>query len=282
MACLGTAQMSPGPLQSEAAQLHVVSWFREDFLRRYPTGEVISELGYMGRTTRASGSPTPLRTFGRPRLNQVLDALAHDFRRWAKSGDYRKCDVLGLANDGRSAELLEVTTEANRMSAVIQLTSKLAILRETVNRIHNMSVDWRPSQWRPSPTQLFRVLPSSSNEVVYICYVPTFRAAAPPGVVLYEIHAVARQRAPVPVQVPQGAQRRVRQALPGNQDSVEARARQFLAANPDVAGWIRAIAAVLAVAAVIAAIIAVIDPIPGDEVAAAALASALFRFAVAR
>jgi hypothetical protein len=64
-------------------------------------------------------------------------------------------------------------------------------------------------------------------------------------------------------------QQRVRQALPGNQDSVEARARQFLAANPDVAGWIRAIAAVLAVAAVIAAIIAVIDLIPGDEVAAA-------------
>jgi hypothetical protein len=190
--------------------------------------------------------------------------------------------VLGLANDGRYAELLEVTTENNRFSAITQVTSKLAILRETVNRIHNMSVDWRPSPWRSSPTQLFRVLPSSSGEVVYVCYVPTFRAAAPPGVVLYEIHALARQRASVPVPAPQGAQQRVRQALPGNQDSVEARARQFLAANPDVADWIRAIAAVLTVAAVIAAIIALISPIPGDEVAAAGLASALFRLATAR
>jgi hypothetical protein len=41
--------MSPAALQSEAAQLHVVSWFRADFLRRYPTGLVISELEYMGR-----------------------------------------------------------------------------------------------------------------------------------------------------------------------------------------------------------------------------------------
>jgi hypothetical protein len=282
MVCLGTAQMSPGRLQSEAAQLHVMSWFRDDFLRRFPNGEVISELEYMGRTTTASGSPTPLRTFGRPRLNKVLDALAHDFRRWARNGDYRKCDVLGLANDGRSAELVEVTTEGNKMSAVIQLTSKLAILRETVNRIHNLSVDWKPSQWRPSSTQLFRVLPSRSTDVVYICYVPTFRAAAPPGVVLYEIHALSRQRAQVPVPAPEGAKQRVRQVLPGNQESLDSRAREFLAKNPDVAGWIRAIAAVLAVAAVIAAIIALIDPIPGDEVAAAGLASALFRFATSR
>ena len=168
-------------------------------------------------------------------------------------------------NDGSSAELLEVTTEDNRMSAVTQLTSKLAILRETVNRIDNLSVDWRPSQWRPSPTQLFRVLPSSSSDLVYICYVPTFRAAAPPGVVLYEIHALARQRAPLPMPAPQGAKQRVRHGPSRDQDSLEGSARRFLAANPDVAGWIKAIAAVLAVAA----IIALTDPVPGDEVAAA-------------
>jgi hypothetical protein len=236
----------------------------------------------MGRTTAASGSPTPLRTFDRPRLNQVLDALAHDFRRWVKDRDYRKCDILGIANDGLNAELVEVTTEDNAISAITQVASKLAILRETVNRIHNMSVDWRPSAWKPAPQQLFRVLQATPNQVVYLCYVPTFRAAAPPGVVLYEVHALARQRVPVPVPVPQRAPERVRQAVPSEQEGVEARARRFLNENPDIAGWIRAIAAVLAVAAVIAAIIAVIDPVPGDEVAATAFASALFRIAMAR
>ena len=50
-------------------------------------GIVISELEFMGRTTAATEAPTPLRTFGRPRLNQILDALAHDFRRWSKDRD---------------------------------------------------------------------------------------------------------------------------------------------------------------------------------------------------
>ena len=63
MICLGSPQMSPSSLQSEAAQLHVVSWFRDDFLRRYPSGIVISELEYMGRTTSATEAPTPLRTW---------------------------------------------------------------------------------------------------------------------------------------------------------------------------------------------------------------------------
>ena len=69
---------------------------------------------------------------------------------------------------------------------------------------------------------------------------------------------------------------------PEQRTKLEERARRFLAANPDIAGWIKAIAAVLAVAAVIAAIIALIDPVPGDEVAAAGLASALFRLATSR
>jgi hypothetical protein len=280
MICLGSPQMSPSSLQSEAAQLHVVSWFRDDFLRRYPSGIVISELEYMGRTTSATEAPTPLRTFGRPRLNEVLDALAHDFRRWSKERDYRKCDVLGIANDGMNAELLEVTTENNAASAIAQVHSKLAILRETVNRIHNLTVDWRPATWRPGPEQIFRVLQATPLEIIYLCYMPTFRAVGVPGVVLYEVHRLARERAIVPVPAPREAERRVRQAVP--RQDFETRARQFLAANPDIAGWIRAIAAVLTVAAVIVAILAIINPVPGDEVAAAYFAAALFRIALAR
>lgn len=281
MICLGTPQMSPGPLDSQAAQLWIVAWFREYFIRKFPTGIVISELEYMGRTTSPSGSPTPLRTFGRPKLNQILDALAHDFRRWVRPGDYRKCDVLGIANDGRNAELLEVTTVDNAASAIVQVHSKLAILRETVNRIHNMSVDWRATTWRPGPTQSFRVLDATSHQIRYICYMPTFRAAAPQGVTLYEIHVLARQQVPVPVPAPNRAQERVKQAVPVA-EGAEERARRFLQEHPDIAEWIRRIALVLAAAAVVVAIVALIDPVPGDEVAAFAFASALFRFATQR
>lgn len=281
MICLGTPQMAPTALQSEAAQLHVVSWFRDYFLAKHPSGIVISELEFMGRTTSATEAPTPLRTFGRPRLNEILDALAHDFRRWSKDRDYRKCDALGIANDGMNAELIEVTTERNAASAIAQVHSKLAILRETVNRIHNLTVDWQASPWKPAPHQLFRVLQATPLEIIYLCYVPTFRAAPVPGVVLYEVHRLARDRAVVPVPAPKEAERRIRQAVPPQGD-LEARARQFLTANPDIAGWIRAIAAVLTVAAVVVAILAVINPVPGDEVAAAYFAAALFRIALAR
>jgi hypothetical protein len=242
---------------------------------------VISELEYMGRTTSPSGSPTPLRMPSRPRLNQILDALAHDFRRWVRHRDYRKCDVLGIANDGLTAELIEVTTGDNAASAIAQVHSKLAILRETVNQIHHMSVDWRASAWKPSSSQMFYLLDATPHQIRYICYMPTFRAMAPDGVTLYEVHVLARQPVPVPVPAPDGARERVRQRVP-QPEGVEERARRFIQENPDIAEWIRRIALVLAVAAVIVAIVALIDPVPGDEVAAFAFASALFRFATQR
>src|SRR5262245_340439 len=282
MICLGTPQMSPNALQSEAAQLHVVSWFRDYWLRRFPSGIVISELEYVGRTTFPLDIPTPLRMPGQPRINEVLDALSQDFRRWSKERDYRKCDVLGIGNDGRNAELVEVTTENNAASAIAQVNSKLAILRETVNRIHNLSVDWQPSPWKPGPNQLFRVLQSGPTEITYLCYVPTARSAPMPGVVLYEIHRLAREQATSRVPAPRETQQRVRQAMPRTDVDEDARARQFLDRNPDIAGWIRALAAVLLVAAVIATIIAVVDPVPGDEVATAAFAAAMFRVAMGR
>jgi hypothetical protein len=120
------------------------------------------------------------------------------------------------------------------------------------------------------------VLDATPSHLTYLCYVPTFRAGAPLGVVLYEIHRLSREGAVVPVPAPKEAQRRVRQAVPPQGD-FEERARQFLKGNPDIAGWIRAIAAVLTVAAVVVAILAVINPIPGDEVAAAYRCCALSR-----
>src|SRR5262249_27379307 len=130
--------------------------------------------------------------------------------------------------------------------------------------------------------QLFRVLQSNASEIVYLCYVPTARSAPMPGVVLYEIHRLAREQATSRVPAPQGTQQRVRQAVPRTDTEEEARARQLPDRNPDIAGWIRALAAVLLVAAVIATIIGVVDPIPGDEVATAAFAAAMFRVVMGR
>ena len=129
---------------------------------------------------------------------------------------------------------------------------------------------------------MFRVLQSGPSEITYLCYVPTARSAPMPGVVLYEIHRLAREQAKQVVPAPREAQQRVRQAVPRPQTDDDARARQFLDRNPDIAAWIRALAAVLFVAAVIATIIAVVDPIPGDELATAAFASAMFRVVMGR
>lgn len=285
MICLGSPQISPTALQAEAAELRAVEWFRQYFLARFPTGIVISQLGFMGRTTSPGASPTPMRMPGQPRLNQILDALSEDFRNWSKARGYRKCDALGIANDGFNAELLEITTEGNAPSAVAQVTAKTAILRETVNRIHNLTVDWRPTLWKPAAHQTFWVLQATPAEIVYLCYMPTFRTAVSfPGVVLYEIHRLERRNATVPVPAPKEANQRTRQALPrvAPSEDLEGRAVRFLQQNPDIAGWIRAIAGILAVAAVIAAIIALIDPVPGDEVAAAYFAAALMRVALGR
>jgi hypothetical protein len=290
MICLGEAQMSPGKWDSQAAQLWIVWAFREYFMKKFPSGIVISELEYMSRTTSAPKTPMgpsgplgPLQVPGRSKLNQILDALTLDFRRWSKERDYRKCDVLGIANDGLNAELVEVTTEDNARSAIIQINAKVATLRETVNRIHNMSVDWRASEWKPGPSQLFRVVKVSRYEIKYICYMPTFRALAPPGVVLYEIHVIERPPDPVrvPVPEPEGVRERIRELVP-LPETMEERARRFLTENPDVADWIRAIALLMALGSVLLAIVAIIDPVPGDEIAAFAFASALFRFAMQR
>lgn len=284
MVCLGSPQSSPTHLEAEAAQLYAVQLFRENFLSRYPNGIVISEYEYMGRTTAAPNAPSPIQYPGRPRLNQVLDALSSDFRRWIRNRDYRKCDALGIDGYGTYAELLEVTTVTNVRSAATQMLSKLAILRETVNRIHNASVDWRPSIWRPAAHELFYPLASNSDEVRYLCYTPTWKVA-PPGVILYEVHTVRRQRQPqtVPVGVPSEAADTIREAVrsnPPQQGREESWARQFITEHPTVAAVLRILAGIVGIAAAVAAIILIIDPVPGDEVVVGSVAMFLCRFAL--
>ena len=183
MICLGDQGVQLQRWDAQAAQQRVYELFRDDFLKRFPTGDVISELGFMDRTTKAPEHPGLRQYPGRPRLNSIMKALTDDFRKWDKDGDYRKCDILGIAGDGSVAELIEVTTAKNEMknkSASTQLNAKLTTLRQTVERIHDLRVEWRASRWRPTGRQMFYLLPQSKlGEVRFLCYTPTYRLMPP-------------------------------------------------------------------------------------------------------
>ena len=275
MFCTGNSYINTSRFESEAAQLHVVLMFTKYFMIKHPTGIVISELEYMGRTTMPSKVPGPLQISGRANVNRILRALSEDYRRWKKDLDFRKSDVMGISDDGFNAELLEVTTWRNERSAVTQINSKLAILNQTVNRIHHLNVDWRASNWKPEPSQMFKLLNNYGLGIRYICYMPTIRKPVPKGVILYEIHDVPRQPVPIPVPAPSFAGEKMKKAIPQDESMLE-RARKFLRDHPDIAVWIRRLALGLAVGAVIAAIVLTINPFPGDELVAYKFAEALF------
>ncbi|HWB99078.1 MAG TPA: hypothetical protein VG672_20360 [Bryobacteraceae bacterium] len=280
MVCTGPSNISPSRLESEAAQLRILEWFRPDFLGRHPTGIVLSEYEYMGRTTSAPRQPGPLRTSNRD-LNATLDGLATNFRNWEKDRDFRKCDVLGISGDGRYAEMLEITTESNAASAIAQVNAKLAILRITVNKLLNRAVDWRPSPWRPTgDLQIFMQLPAAPGEFRWVCYMPTYRRPAPEGVVLYEIHALKRTQVPVPVPVPKELTDKIKnraERVPVRKGFEQQWARDFLIENPALKTVLKALMVVAAIGLIIVAIVAIFDPVPGDEAAAYLAAMALLQ-----
>lgn len=247
----------------QAAHLRALELFRADFLRRFPGGEVIAELEHMGATTSAAASPGGLVLPGKPAISRVFAAMSQDFRRWKAQRDHRKCDGLGLDRDASIGELLEVTTVDNRASAERQLRDKLDTLTRTVNRIHGLRTIWRATPFRPRGRQL--VYRATATQ--WIDFTPTVTEAAIPGTVLYRI--VERKRVPAPVPVPATKLAPVRGKTAGRW------ARDFAREQPALA---RSLAAVGAVALAIAAIVAVLDPVPGDEVAAAMAAAALVAF----
>lgn len=123
------------------------------------------------------------------------------------------------------------------------------------------------------------------DEIDYLCYVPTFRANAPDGVILCEIHALRLVPVPVSVRLPKTEEDRIRQRVlvnPPQAATAEQWARDFLNQNPSVRTAIQAMALTATVALVIAGIILCFDPAPGDEAASFAAAAALFRLATGK
>lgn len=282
MICLGAAQDRPRGFEPEAAQLRMRDLFRADFLRRYPDGIVISELEYMGRTTAAPDAPGPIRFTGKPRVNAVMDAMSADFRTWLKQRDYRKCDVLGL--DGRASygELLEVTTAANVRGAADQIRDKLYTLRRTVNANHGLSVLWTEATWRPEGDQLFHALPPRAGTGFrYVCFTPTHRDDAPPGVILYEIHVLDRPARPIPLPQLDAIADDLRRSYRSPQRMLDAErwATQVLAQHGAIAAVLRTLIFTVGVAVLASALLLIFDPVPGDEAAAGMAALSLIRMA---
>jgi hypothetical protein len=285
--CLSDQDIKPSYLEALAAQLRVLELYRPTFLARYPTGIVITELEYMARTTAAPLLPGPLQLPDNRALSLILEAMTSDFRRFVSDRDYRKCDVLGISGFGDYAELLEVTTGRNARGAITQVRDKLDTLRRTVNEAiqASLKVDWQPALWKPiSEWEMFYLLPPvRRGEVRYICYEPTYRLDAPPGVVLYEIHSVKAE-------VPEEVTERVPEETA---EKVRAKYRQRQRLAPDDEGWARRVVhdhpelkpiilTILITGGVVAAVCAILtalDPVPGDEVACGTAAMALFRAA---
>jgi hypothetical protein len=268
---------APTFLESTAAHLRALELFREDFLGRFPDGVVISELEYLGATTIAPLRPGTLHYLGKPAVNRILDALTADFRRWNRTGDYRKPDGLGISGDGWLGELTEVTTVGHKQAAVIQLRDKLDTLTTTVNRIHNLSTFWKASPWRPTGADLLYPLPSPGGGPRFISYHPTYREHAPDGVILYEVIGQDPRRVPVPGP----AAERLRERDPAaGMESVRVWALRFAQDHPGVVTALRDLVVAFGVAVVVAAVVVILAPAPPAAVVAGLAALALVTFAV--
>jgi hypothetical protein len=200
--CFGRT-VNPTPTDSGVAELRAFFSFMVNFKARFPNGIVLHELEFMAATTFAPLQPGPIQFPGGRLINAFLGTLTTDFRKWLKGRDFRKPDAMGIIEEGPSSilvELLEVTTIGRRQAAITQLRDKIDTLKTTVNLILNeqlqssVGVNARATDWQPQSFEM--QCPSSRgpdpNEIArWICFDPTFREpAAPPGVVLYEVHVL--------------------------------------------------------------------------------------------
>ncbi|MEO0470737.1 MAG: hypothetical protein AAF206_14010 [Bacteroidota bacterium] len=282
MICPGPQYARPASnrFDYEAAHLRALELFSRDFKKRYPGGEVISELEYMARTTKAPKSPGSIAIAGKKELTRLIQALSVDFRRWVKEGDFRKCDAMGISEDGTYGEILEVTTVSRKSSAARQIRDKLDTLNRTVNMTHNLHTSWVASSWKPSrPGEMFYPL-GPGKQSRFICFKPTQREMPAKGVILYEIHdAPQSKRHPVTVPGFERVRKKIHQKIQKKPIVVRQEkqwAEGFLGENP----WAKPILCSLYVLAgaglAIATVAFCFSPVPGDEVLAANAALALF------
>ncbi len=276
---------------AQVAEMRAYEWFRADFLRRYPSGEVMTQYEYIARGSFAGAGGTPLRFAGKPEITALVDSMSDNFRRHVRFADFRKPDGIGMAEVGRAVrvELLEVTTEGNAASAIRQMRDKTAILSGVVAGASvGLSLEVRGTTWRPSEGQMtWPTTPQAGELARWICYAPTRRQSPPEGVTLYEVHGSGTGR-PVPAFSPE-AERALRRAYGESRERArrgepagEGLAGESPVAAREVANLAVTLGWALAVGAVAACVVAAATPVPGDELAVCSFALGVTRAAVRR
>jgi hypothetical protein len=111
-----------------------------------------------------------------------------------------KADFLLIPTDGRRrCGVIEVGTR--RGAKLAQITDRVRKLRESVRRAQSRGkckgVEWHPERWRPNWPSGMRASDPFGPEGFYICAEPTWSmpgGGAPAGILLYEVHALLRDR----------------------------------------------------------------------------------------
>jgi len=289
-------------IDAQVAQLRVLELFRADFLGRFPSGVVLSELEYMGKTTYAStpafriapggAAPAngPVQFQGRALINSFLSAMSDSFRKFKAEGDFRKCDVIGLAETGSAQltiELLEVTTEKNQRSAFKQIADKIDTLTRTVlpSLDFSMKADIQPASWRPVGLQNeYPTAPGTGATTIarWICYLPTQTVPPGAGVILYEVHSIGdKQKVAVPA-LDKDVATHLKNAFDQRQSlSDDEWIRAYFIANPRDRQTLKVYAASAGLAMAALCVFTILDPVPGDEVPVCVIAARIVGLAVA-
>lgn len=275
-------------IDSLTAQSRAYECFFQDFMRRHPKGEVLTEYEYLGKTTFAGAGGTAIRYSGKPWISKLISSMSVAFRKFEKFADFRKPDGIGFVENGRSVlvELLEVTTEKNQQSAKKQLLHKKDTLLTTVvpHLEPSFTVDvigtpWKPSGWQTTCNSTPDI--KNKETVRWVCYLPTLRNKLPDGVILYEVHASNSMRDPVnlPVLSPetQAVIKRDVAKARAKREAAEIIGQRVPITDPTVGDEIARIAKIVGMSAAIglvaaACVATVMTPIPGDEVVVGAFA----------
>ena len=136
-----------------------------------------------------------------PIVEEIHEAVAYDDN---SSGNpmIGKADFLLIPIDGRRrCGVIEVGTRRGRGAKLSQVANRVARLRASMTRAQVkgkcQGVEWQAEPWRPHWPPGMRASDPFGPEGHYICAEPTWSApggGAPPGLLLYEVHAVLKDR----------------------------------------------------------------------------------------
>jgi hypothetical protein len=224
----GSRKLDKGIDEWLFAETAAFAGFRNYFLGENPGALVINQLNY--KTIESNRDPG---------LQFVLDALDVYFRNWwspknrSREGGARKPDGIGISQDGKLIEIIEVKPWYMHSDGSKQLDEMINIILDGLQSYYKeecmrsaSSLSFNPdyikviaSPWKPKKDAgLVVPLPDSAGtgEIAWICFKPTRRALPDgsfprDGVILYEIHYFTKQNT-LTYHIPEEVARRLAEA----------------------------------------------------------------------